>query len=190
MKFATPSSLDTRTNVELVRRGGTVRDALIVAIESGKLSQGQQTWAIWTLGRSAPEDRSIDEFVGMLTSLPKGPTQTRRLPLNLRIQALRILAHRIRNHTDGKVPRVVVAALTDPEPRIRFEAVQAIWQAKQSQHLPALLNQLAQEEDRLVFYSGWRSLRELSDITFRKKLLADERPRVRLATLLSLFERH
>jgi putative membrane-bound dehydrogenase-like protein len=175
---------------ELVRRGRKVCDALIQAIESGRLSQGQQTWAIWAIGRIVPEDRSIDKFISKLVALPKQATQSRRLPLNLRIQALRILAFRIRNYTHAKLPEVAVASLTDPEPRIRFEAVQAICQANQRQHLSALVNQLAKEEDRLVFYAGWQTLRKLSDVAYRKRRLADKRPAVRLAALLSLLERH
>jgi len=61
--------------------------------------------------------------------------------LNLRIQALRILAHRIRNdRPEGRLPEGIVVALMDPEPRVRFETVQAIWQAKQTHLRSALID--------------------------------------------------
>ena len=177
---------------ELVRRGATAQAALISRIESRQLNQGQQTWAIWALGRMSPDDRSIDGLLSRLAESPnKGTPQAQFPPLNLRIQALRILAYRTRRHGNTKLPDAVVrSCLADPEPRIRFEAVQAIWQAKQTQHRQAVIDQLAHEEDRLVFYCGWQSLRDLSDVPFRQRLVSDQRPRVRLAALLSLLERH
>jgi putative membrane-bound dehydrogenase-like protein len=171
---------------ELVRRGGGISDAVVRAIDSGRLSQGQQTWAVWALARSAPNDAKVNTYLNQLAD----PAERR--PLNLRIQAMRIFAHQIRNQQqqEGSLPATVVSSLTDPEPRIRFEAVEAIWQARQKQHLDALISQLANEEDRLVFYAGWGAIRELANISNRRKLLADQRPGVRLAALLSLLERH
>jgi len=170
---------------ELVRRGDQVRGPLIELIKSGGLSRGQETWAIWAVGRMAPNDESID---AAMSKLARSMVPTH---LNLRLQALRILAYRIRNHrAEGRLPEGIVVALMDPEPRVRFEAVQAIWQAKQTHMRSALIDWLAQEEDRLVFYAGWGALRDLSDVAFRKQLLNDDRPNVRLAALLSLLERH
>ncbi|MGI9428449.1 MAG: c-type cytochrome, partial [Bythopirellula sp.] len=111
-------------------------------------------------------------------------------PLNLRIQSLRLLAHRVRSQTHRQLPDLVVASLSDPEPRIRFEAVQAIWRAEQKAAVSALINQLVHEQDRLVYYSIWRALGDIEDLDRRKQLLVDKRQRVRLAGMLSLLERH
>lgn len=173
---------------ELVRRGPAVREALVKAIGSGKLNRGQQTWALWAIGRAAPEDRSVDEFLARLAAWDASSAQ--RVPLNVRIQALRILAHRVRDHAPRDLPASVAATLQDPEPRVRLEAVQAIWQGGQTKSLPALLDRLPDETDRLVFYAGWHALRELAPLAQRKQLLTDKRPAVRLAALLSLLEGH
>lgn len=173
---------------ELLRRGTDVWEALVKTLESGKLNQGQQTWLLWTMGRVSPENGKVDEYLASL--LARGASTARRVPLNLRIQALRILAHRVRDYTQRELPAIVTATLKDSEPRVRLEAVQAIWQGKQTNSLPALLDCLAQETDRLVFYAGWHALRELAPLAQRKQLLTDKRPAVRLAALLSLLEGH
>ena len=170
---------------ELVRRSLGVRDRLMAAIESGKLSRGQQTWALWALARGNPADSKTKAYLSDLIH----PDQRRSL--NLRIQAIRILAHQIRDRmSDPPLPAVVIGCLTDSEPRIRFEVVQAIWQAREKRHIEALVDQMAVEDDRLTFYCGWRALRELAARSYRRGLLADERPSVRLAALLSLLEGH
>ena len=170
---------------ELVRRSDQVREPLIESIKSGLLSRGQETWAIWAVGRMEANDKSIDTAMGEF-ALSTGPAR-----LNVRIQALRILSHRIRNYRpDGRLPDIIEASLTDPEPRVRFEAVQAIWQAKQTHLRSALIDWLAQEEDSLVFYAGWGALRDLTNVEFRRQLLTDNRANVRLAALLSLLEQH
>jgi len=175
---------------ELVRRGSAVRERLIKAVDTGSLDQGQQTWALWALGRMASEDKRIDAFFEQLASVPKTSALAPQTSLNLRIQALRILAYRANAGAPRGLPQLVVGSLSDPEPRIRFEAIQALWQAKQTHSLSAIVDLLAREQDRLVFYVGWRTLGDLADIDFRKQLLQDERARVRLAGLLSLLEGH
>ena len=183
---------------ELVRRGASIRDVLIRALSTAQLNQSQETWVVWALGRMTPADPVIEGYLtGLANPIESGPvergqteTATRQMPLNLRLQALRILAHQVRNHTLVKLPDAVAASLADPEPRIRFEAVQAIWQVRGTQHLPRLVDRLATETDRLVFYAGWRALRELADVPFRRQLLEDRRPAVRLAALLGLLEGH
>ena len=176
---------------ELVRRGVRVRDDLMRSIESRRLTRGQQTWAIWALGRIGVEDPSIDTFMSRLVVPIEGKSPGQLVPLNLRIQALRILAYRVARRGDTTLTDIAVtSSLADPEPRIRFEAVQAIWQAKQTQHLQRLIEHLANEQDRLVFYCGWQTLRGLLNVDLRRRLLDDKRPAVRLAGLLSLLEGH
>lgn len=173
-----------RTNAqdELVRRGDQVKDELMTLITNGGLNEAQQTWVIWALARMLPADGQIDQFLARLAiASPRGS-------LNARLQALRSLAHRVREHGQQALATAVRDAVDDPEPRVRFEAMQAIRQAKAQEFLDAMIDRLADEQDRLVFYAGWNAWRQLASPADRKRLLEDERPRVRLAALLSLQE--
>jgi putative membrane-bound dehydrogenase-like protein len=168
---------------EIVRRGLSNRAPLIAALENGDLTQGQQTWCIWALGRMGAKDPVIGSW---LTSLAAND----RAKLNLRIQALRILTNWVRDgdRTDP-LPDVVATLLTDTAPRLRLEAIQAIWQANQTHLVSQLIDWLPHEMDRLNYYSAWGALRDLTNVSYRKSLLQDQRPAVRLAALLGLFER-
>ncbi len=165
---------------ELVRRGAAVKDELITWLRRGGLPQAQETWALWTLGRMEPADGSIDAWFA---------ETGRTLSLNASIQAIRIAAHRAREHKPaGQLPAYVVAALEDGEPRRRFAAVQAIAQAGQRQLVPQLSALVAKEEDRLTSYAAWQALRKIAPATVLRGLLKDERGPVRRAALLALLE--
>ena len=143
------------------------------------LTQAQETWALWTLGRMALTDRNIDAWFA----------ETGRLSLNASIQAIRIAAHRIREHrSTGPLPAYVVAALQDAEPRLRFAAVQAVAQARQRQLVPQLCDLAARENDRVTQYAAWQALREIATPDVLRALLKDERGAVRRAALLALLE--
>ena len=98
---------------ELVKRGQ--RDysktyKLLRTQQSRKsLSKAQQTWLLWTLGRIEPGSAELNNHFAQIA---KSLTE----PLNRRIQAIRILAHR--NARDRAVDLAWI--LTDKEPRIRF----------------------------------------------------------------------
>lgn len=170
---------------ELVRRGGAVKADLLDRLRSSKLSTMQETWTAWTLGRMLPDDSTIEEY--FTAQLEPSSTAS----LNLRIQAVRILSQRIRQHQKVKaLPPVVSKLLRNDEPRLRFACVDAIAQAKQTALIPALLDQLASETDRVVYYAGWQALRELQSAEELKKLLSHPRPLVRRAGLLALLETH
>ncbi|MBL8794851.1 MAG: PmoA family protein [Planctomycetia bacterium] len=165
---------------ELVRRGPAVRADLLKLLQQRELPKARQTWAAWTLARLAPEDAEIDAFFARCAE-PKHD-------LNLRLQALRILAHRIREF--GKVkqlPASAVAALRDPEPRVRFEAVLALRQARQAHLLAPLTDLAAAETDRVTFYAAWGALAELTDADTLRTMLRDPRGGVRRAGLLALI---
>ncbi len=168
---------------ELVRRGASVREPLIASLRSGQLSKGQETWTVWALGRVPEKDPAIDLFFEGLASGEEP------LSLNLRLQALRILGHRARTLPDGRsLPRTVGEGIHHSHPRIRFETIQAIQQARDGAFAPDLIDRLGNESDRIVFYAGWQTLRHLLPVSQRKDLLNDPRSRVRLAALLSLQE--
>ena len=108
---------------------------------------------LWTLGRIGPTDRTIDEwFVNTGYALSA----------NAHIQSIRIAGHRARHfQPEPKLPAFVRSALIDSEPRVRFAAVQAIQQARQSDLVGALCDLAAQEMDRVT----WPSKPELIKAT-------------------------
>ena len=177
---------------ELVRRGATVKAELVAALESGRLSRMQETWTAWTLGRIAPEDASIEAFfaraaAGAVPGRDRGEAGVG----NLQLQAIRILAYRIRQHKKVvQLPAVVTDLLQSPEPRLRFAAVDAIVQARQTGRAPAVVDLLATETDRVTFYAAWQGLRDLMPEADLKNLLRNERAGVRRAALLALLETH
>jgi putative heme-binding domain-containing protein len=128
----------------------------------------------------APTDRSIDSWFA---------ETGRTLSLNASIQAIRIAAHRIREHRPkDQLPSYVVAALRASEPRLRFAAVQAIAQARQRQLVPQISELVATETDRVTLYASWQALREVAPPAVLRGLLKDERGPVRRAALLALLE--
>ena len=169
---------------ELVRRGAGVKAELFSTLGTRGINEARETWTAWTLGRMTPQDRTMDEWF----SARAGDSA---VSLNLRVQSLRILAHRIRQSgTGGELPVSVARVLRSPEPRLRFEAVQAIGQARQRSAVPMLLDLLGAESDPTTFYAAWQTLRGLQDATALKTLLADARGGVRKAALLALLEDH
>ena len=170
-----------RTNAreELVRRGDAAEPELEAVLRKPQ-STALETWAVWTLGSLRVEEPAADVRVAMLVRSAS--------TLNLRIQALRILAHRARKRRSGELPGAVRAALTDREPRIRHEAVLAIHQARDARWNDDLLALAAREADRVVYYSTWRALRQLINAADRHALLQNERSGVRRAALLTLLE--
>lgn len=170
---------------ELVRRGSAVKADLLDKLRGGKLSTMQETWTAWTLGRMLPDDSAIENYFTLLLEPASAAS------FNLRIQAVRILAYRIRQHQKVKtLPVVVSKLLRSDEPRMRFACVDAIAQAKQLALIPALVDLLATETDRVVYYAGWQALRGLQPAEELKKHLSHQRPLVRRAGLLALLETH
>ena len=166
---------------ELIRRGETVLPLLVEQLERGTLSERAETWTAWAVGRMGLGQRTIDDRLAQWV-LPSRE-------VNLRVQAMRILANRIRvTGRNRGLPAVVAEALADSEPRVRLAAVLAIRRAGDRSRAGAVSQRLALEKDRVVFYAGWQALRKL---TTRKSLLADlSNPAggVRLAGLLALAE--
>jgi putative membrane-bound dehydrogenase-like protein len=166
---------------ELVRRGDVIGDELATVISGGQLSTGQQTWAVWALGRIRKTE-SAKVFRQWVDS-------ESRVPRNLRVQSLRILGHRARWFGERTALLATVKkALPDNDPRIRFEALQALHQARLDSAIGAVVRQLARETDRLVFYAGWQALRQLASLENRRSWLKHKSARIRLAALLGLQE--
>lgn len=151
---------------ELVRRGPAVRKDLMKGLAR---SQAIETWSLWTLKRLGGE---ANLFAQLATKSDAA--------LNTRLQALRILGA-----MSATVPTQV---FTDKEPRVRFAAVQAVHQARQTSAIPALIALAADEQDRLTYYAVWHALRDLADVKTLRPLLTDPRGSVRCAALLALLD--
>jgi putative membrane-bound dehydrogenase-like protein len=171
---------NTDAQDELVQRGPAVVGRLKERLAAEGLKEAAETWLMWTIGRIDLNDRAIDEWLASTGS---------RRSSNARIQAIRILAHRIREAgREDRLPEFVVAALQDPESRVRFAAVQSIGQARQTGLVETLQNHAAVEDDRITYYATWHALRQLSTAGQLQAMLADHRPGVRRAALLALAE--
>lgn len=170
---------------ELLRRGDAVKPALQIALETAGVSESAETWIAWTLGRMHPESEVLDQdFAGWLNN-----ASTPARSLNLRIQAIRILADRIHRSAQSRpLTAVVLNSLTDTEPRIRFAAVLAIRETSETIAVPRLLQAIAAESDPTVSYAAWQTLRRLTTADDLRILLGDSRPAVQQAAFLALAE--
>jgi putative membrane-bound dehydrogenase-like protein len=169
---------------ELVRRGDAVQQRLVERLSGGKLSENQETWVAWSLGRMPV----ATSFAAVLHDALQAESKA---SLNLQIQAVRILAYRAKQH--GQTERLtdcVRVALQHPQPRVRFAGVQAVHEARQTALVPALLEQLQREKDATIFYAGWQALRAVRLTAGLKELLSDSRAAIRRAALLALLESH
>ena len=148
-------------------------------------SQARQTWLLWTLGRIAADDAAGDAFFTRLVeSKDADSSETNR------IQAVRILAHRVagRSGEARRLPPCVIAAFTDPAPRVRFASMLAAASVADRAAVPAVIDAAADEADRLVHYAAWTLLRDLVTPDELRGLLADKRAGVRLAAVLALLD--
>jgi putative membrane-bound dehydrogenase-like protein len=153
-----------RTNAqeELIRRGKSIEAKLIAALQSTE-STALETWLVWTLGRINPDLWFSDN-------------------LNQTVQSIRVAAF------NGKMRPEILAALNSPEARIRVEAVIALRELGESEAVSELLKLSTRETDRVVTYAIWGALMDLLPVPARLELLKDQRPTVRLASLLGLLE--
>ena len=163
---------------ELVRRGATHRDELLADLNSGKLTEGQETWAVWALAR-------MHAWADLTKPIRDFASAGSHASLNLRLQAIRILGES--GLPVAEIRKSIEANLTDKEPRLRFAAALAL------RNLPgtntaALLPAITKEADRATFYAQWQTLRQLASLDERKALLQDKQPALQLAALLSLLE--
>ena len=174
---------------ELVRRGIGVQRQLVAWLtddqqRDGKLTENRETWTVWALGRM-PSTRSL---AGFLASTLRADSKA---SLNMQIQVVRVFAHRAKQL--GQTERLMETlrvALPHSQPRVRFAAIQAVHEARQTALVPELLEQLQRESDTTVFYAGWQALRALRSTNELRSLLTDTRPAVRRAALLALLETH
>lgn len=155
-----------RTNAqeELIRRGNEATPSLLAALKDDQTTTALETWAVWTIGR--------------INADQSWHTGNR----NQKVQSLRLQAYH-----NATAP-TTVESLSDPDPRIRLEAVLSLRQNVGSDYAEELVALAARETDRIVYYATWGALMDLLSIDERKNLLSDDRDRVRLAAFLGLME--
>lgn len=171
----------TNAQVELVRRGASVRSDLVAAMSGEDLPAGAATWLTWTLGLIDTEDATIDEFL-------IGRVDDANLRLSERIQAIRVLGYRA-GASRNPLPEVVRDATRDESPRIRFAAVQAIHARRDQADADSLWALLDTEPDRNTFYAARVALGQIVDTTSLRTKLDSGSDGQRLAALLTLLEK-
>lgn len=171
----------------LVQRGADekqVQSQLFQHLTQSKLTENQETWTVWALGRMA-RAATLNEF------LQSTLATNSEASLNLQVQSVRILAHRAKQFAQAeRLTDSLRVAIQHSEPRLRFAAVQAIHEARQTVVLPEVLDAIERETDSTVFYAAWQALRALRSTNELRELLSDSRAAVRRAALLGLLETH
>jgi putative membrane-bound dehydrogenase-like protein len=135
-------------------------------LSAAACSTQAETWCLWTLSR-----------MGAIHHIEVALNQ----PGNRQLQAIRILGRQ------GRCEKLL-PLMNDGDERVRFEVVQAIWQAGESSLITSLVERAAVETDGLTYYSIWRALGQLAKREHLATMLADPRASVRKAGLLALLE--
>jgi len=175
---------------ELVRRGDTVRRDLVVAIQSGTLTETQATWAIWAIGHidkvRGNEYIQIQNFASMEGLALKNASDStfKGYKLNIRIQATRILGE---NEVSAAVP-FLIRQLADKEPRIRTAAMGSLDRIGWGKHSEAILDAVALDSDRVAYYTNWQVMRRQLPEAKRRQLVEDGRIGIRRMAVLGLME--
>jgi len=159
---------------ELLQRRESAADFLRKKLNQTALSKAQQTWAVWTLARMGHVPSIADEDADQ----------------NVRIQSLRAFAHHMRNSEialDADASETFTSLLRSNEPRLRFEAVQAIGQAHFTSLADTLITHLQSEPDPITFYATWNVLRELTTPETRIAHLREATGGAKLGLLLGLL---
>lgn len=184
----------------LVQRGkdnNEFHSLLLQRLAQGKLPENQETWTVWTLGRT-PTAATLPEY------LHRALQPDSKASLNLQVQAVRIMAYRAKQFSQFEgLADCLQVALQHSQPRVRFAGVQAVHEAGLGlqNHLSLresppsllvhqLLDTIHNETDSSVFYAGWQALRALHSDNELQRLLRDSRAPVRRAALLGLLETH
>ncbi len=172
---------------ELVRRAADnmdVQTKLLQRLTEYTLSENQETWTVWSLGRM-PTSTALPEYLESTLNADS------KASLNLQVQSIRILAYRAKQFSQSaRLAESLQVALKHSQPRVRFAAVQAIHESLQANLVPELLDAIHRESDSTVFYTGWQALRALHPTKKLRELLSDSRAAVRRAALLGLLETH
>ncbi len=172
----------TSAQNDLIQHGPAAVKALTKALVQEQLNTTQETWFTWTLARIPNHEETSAKLL-------RGFLREPDTSLNLKIQSMRSLAHMRREDRIQKpLPKEVLNHLASAEARMRFEAVQALWQSNDKSQNAILINLASTEKERIVYHALWKSWRDLLTIEERKELLMHAKNRVRLASMLGLLE--
>jgi putative heme-binding domain-containing protein len=161
-----------------------VQSKLLQRLTEYTLSENQETWTVWSLGRM-PTSTALPEYLESTLNADS------KASLNLQVQSIRILAYRAKQFSQSeRLSENLQVALKHSQPRVRFAAVQAIHETLQAKLVPELLDAIHRESDSTIFYAGWQALRALRSTKELRELLSDSRSAVRRAALLGLLETH
>jgi putative membrane-bound dehydrogenase-like protein len=171
---------------ELVRRGEVVLKDLYKALsglDNRDNRSRMETWILWTIGRIGLNESQKDSFFvpGLKSS---------QATLNYRVQCVKILGDRLARRRDSSAPLELTNLLIDvaAPARLQHAVIQALKEVGDASAAPFVLRWLEGQEDRILFYSGWQTLRTLLTAKERKALLLAESAAIRRAALLSLLE--
>lgn len=170
-----------RTNAqrELVNRGSTAADALISETDRADLPAGAPTWLIWTLAQ-IPEETAIDAFL-IRTAGSQDSSASERT------QALKALGFRTKRFRI-RLPEIVSNSLKDPNPRIRFAAIQAVQESRADELADELWQMVSTEQDRATFYTARVTLGLIQKPDHLRQKLSNGTTGQRRAALLTLLE--
>ncbi|HWL08495.1 MAG TPA: PVC-type heme-binding CxxCH protein [Planctomicrobium sp.] len=168
---------------ELVRRGPDVVNVLFRELSNGAISEATETWIAWTISRAEPASTEVTERFQQFLSVDS------KVSMNLKIQAIRILSRRANESGDSSlVSNEIPSLIKHDNPRLRLETLVAIAENRIDQAREQILDLLAVETDRVVFYSAWKTLLLLYSSDDLRSHLGDPRGGTRRGVLLALLE--
>jgi putative membrane-bound dehydrogenase-like protein len=190
-EFRSPLVVRRRdAQLALLQIGSSVIDAIIDRLQAGNLNEGQETWLAWTLGQLDLRDNRIDQvMIDWATANP-----SRRLPLNLQLQSIRVLGDRwlrrsqLAGAFENPFPDALVELLTSDQPRVRLEILQVLRLCRQRQAVEKLKQAIAEERDPTVAYFQWQTLRALVPQSGLQAMLSHPSPALQQGALLALLE--
>ena len=172
---------------ELIKRNTSEDSNALIELTKAAKTQAEETWLIWTLAQHKPKDSKQNTKVNQtLLQFSKGHGT-----LNQKIQSLRALRLRLaktKTNEKSKFSEALSQALNHKNPRIRFAALQTIWQDRLDSFTPNIKTLAANEKDRLTFYAAWGALRDMLPPSELRSMLQDKKSGVRLAALLALLD--
>jgi len=168
---------------ELLRRED-VLESLLAAVNTlnvDGVSRSKETWLVWTIGRLDGSSRA--------ETLLREWADGNGVSLNRRLQAIRSLVERVLRG-ESKVTCLGGAHswIEDPEPRVRFEAAQAIRRAGAGGGVGTLVEVLARETDTATYYVAWGGLRDQGTAEAIRELSTSTKAGQRRGALLAALE--
>ena len=177
----------TDAQEELIQRNTLEISNALIRLTKAAKTQAEETWLMWTLAQHETKDPKQNNIVNQtLLQFSQGDGT-----LDQQLQSLRAIRLRLTKRKTNEVnefKNVLSQALEHKNPRIRFSALQTIWQTRLNQLAPNIKLLAENEKDRLTFYAAWGALRDMLPHSELRSMLEDKKPGVRLAALLALLD--